>query len=147
MESGATYIADLSPQFLTSTAHLQSRSDGSAWAHRLTSCMSPFFPMLSTTTLFSIAGWEPARKGRGNWRTRSACHVLPCERGIGSHAVLRAFIVFRTMRGFFGAAAAVFFALAGATTGDGNSSLGCFAVRWWPWCSSCMRAASSCIRN
>lgn len=147
MESGATYIADLSPQFLTPTAHLQSRSDGSAWAHRLTSCMSPFFPMLSTTTLFSIAGWQPARKGRGNWRTRSACHVLPCERGIGSHAILRAFIaVFRTMRGFFGAAAAVFFALA-ATTGDGNSSLGCFAVRWWPWCSSCMRAASSCIRN
>ena len=43
---------------------------------------------------------------------------------------LRAFIaVFRAVRGFFRASAAVFLALGAALTTDGNSGLCCFAVR------------------
>ena len=50
-----------------------------------------------------------------------------------SHAALRVFVaVFRPVRGFFRDAAAVFLALGAALAGDSNSSLGCFAVRWWP---------------
>jgi len=65
-----------------------------------------------------------------------------------SHATLRAFVaVFRAVRGFFRDAAAGFLALGAALTEDGESSLGCFAVRWWPWCSGWMRAASSAIRS
>lgn len=68
--------------------------------------------------------------------------------GLGSHAILRTFVaVFRAARGFFRAVAAVVFALAADPTGDGNSSLGCLAVRWWPWRSGWMRAASSAIRS
>jgi hypothetical protein len=49
------------------------------------------------------------------------------------------------MRDFFGTVAAVFLALGTALTADGNSSLGCFAVRWWPWFRGWMRAVSSSI--
>ena len=46
-------------------------------------------------------------------------------------ATLRAFVaVFRAVRGFFRNASAGFLALGAAFTEDGNSSLGCFAVRW-----------------
>ncbi len=51
----------------------------------------------------------------------------------GSHAALRAFVVFRAVSGFSRTAATSFLALGKALTTDGNSSLGCFAVRWWPW--------------
>src|ERR1019366_3993691 len=62
--------------------------------------------------------------------------IGPAFAGQRRHAILRAFVaVFRTARGFFGAAAAVFLALPAALTGASSSSLGCFAVRWWPWCS------------
>jgi hypothetical protein len=65
-----------------------------------------------------------------------------------SHATLRGFVVvFRAVRGFFREAAAVFLALGAALTEDGNSSLGCFAVRWWPWRSGWMRTASSSARS
>lgn len=48
----------------------------------------------------------------------------------GAHAALRAFVaVFSAVRGFLRAAAAGFLALGTALTTDGNSSLGCFAVR------------------
>jgi hypothetical protein len=48
------------------------------------------------------------------------------------HAALRAFVaVFRAVRGFSRTSAAGFLALGAALTTDGNSSLGCFAVRWW----------------
>jgi len=51
-----------------------------------------------------------------------------------AHTALRAFIaVFRAVRGFLRAAAASFLALGTALTTDGNSNLGCFAARWWPW--------------
>lgn len=61
-----------------------------------------------------------------------------------THAALRLFFaVFRAVRGFSRAAAAGFLALGTALTTDGNSSLGCFAVRWWPCCRGWMRAASS----
>ena len=67
-----------------------------------------------------------------------------CRRSLGSHAILRGFVaVFLAARGFFRAVAPFISPLAAAPTGDGNSSLGCFAVRWWPWCSGWMRAASS----
>ena len=47
-----------------------------------------------------------------------------------SHATLRAFVaVFRAVRGFFRDAAAGFFVFGAALTEDGDSSLGCFAVR------------------
>src|ERR1019366_1595756 len=59
----------------------------------------------------------------------------PCLFG-RNRAIGRAFVaVFRAARGFFRAAAAVFLALPAALTGDSGSSLGCFAARWWPWCS------------
>ena len=65
-----------------------------------------------------------------------------------SHAALRGFVaIFRAVRGFFRDAATVFLALGAALTEDGNSSLGCFAVRWWPWRSGWMRAASSSVRS
>jgi hypothetical protein len=71
-----------------------------------------------------------------------------CERSLGCHAIFRRFVaVFLAVRGFFRAVAAVIFPLATAPTGDGNSRLGCFAVRWWPWCTGWMRAASSAIRS
>jgi hypothetical protein len=71
-----------------------------------------------------------------------------CERSLGCHAIFRRFVaVFLAVRGFFRAVAAVIFPLAAAPTGDGNSRLGCFAVRWWPWCTGWMRAASSAIRS
>src|ERR1019366_251363 len=74
--------------------------------------------------------------------------IGPAFVGQHRHAILRAFVaVFRTVRGFFRAAAAVFLALPAALTGDSGSSLGCFAVRWWPWCSGWMRAASASIRR
>jgi hypothetical protein len=58
--------------------------------------------------------------------------VMTCP--AGAHAALRAFItVFRAVRGFLRAAAVGFLALGTDLTPDGNSSLGCFAVRWWPW--------------
>jgi len=48
-------------------------------------------------------------------------------------ATLRGLVaVFRPVRGFFRDAAAVFLALGAALAEDSNSSLGCFAVRWWP---------------
>ena len=60
---------------------------------------------------------------------------------LGGHATLRVLVaVFRRARGFF-------LALAAATTRSGNSTLGCFAVRWCPWCIGWMRAASSSIRS
>ena len=60
-----------------------------------------------------------------------------------SHATLRAFAdVFRDERGFF-RDAVFFLALGTALTEERNSSFGCFAVRWWPWFSGWMRAASS----
>lgn len=70
------------------------------------------------------------------------------ERSLGSHAILRGFVaVFLAASDFFRDFTAVFFPLAAVLTGDGNSTLGCFAVRWWPWCSGRMRAASSVIRS
>lgn len=85
---------------------------------------------------------------------------------LGSHAALRDLVAgFRAARDLFGrvaavdffrtvaarsflrGAAAVFLALAWAATGAGNSSVGCFAVRWWPCCSGWMRAASAAIRS
>ena len=71
-----------------------------------------------------------------------------CEDILGTHAILRGFVaVFLAARGFFRAVAAFIFSLAAAPTGDGNSSLGCFAVRWWPWRSGWIRAASSANRS
>jgi hypothetical protein len=65
-----------------------------------------------------------------------------------SHATSRAFIaLFRAVRGFFRNAAAGFRALGVALTEDGDSSLGCFAVRWWPWFRGWMRAVSFSIRS
>jgi hypothetical protein len=49
--------------------------------------------------------------------------------------------------GFLALAAAGFLALATASTGAGNSGCGGFGVRWWPWCSGWMRAASSSVRS
>jgi hypothetical protein len=65
-----------------------------------------------------------------------------------SHATLRGFVaVFRAARGFFRNATTGFFALGAALTEDGESSLGCFAVRWWPWFRGWIRADSSSIRS
>ena len=48
-----------------------------------------------------------------------------------SYATLRAFVVvFRAVLGFFLDVSAVFLALCDALAEDGNSILGCFAVRW-----------------
>src|SRR5260370_4143337 len=56
---------------------------------------------------------------------RSCLRVYP-----RSHAALQAFVaVFRALRDFLRAGAAVFLALGAALTTDGNSRLGCFAVR------------------
>ena len=49
--------------------------------------------------------------------------------------------------GFLALAAAGFLALATASTGAGNSGCGGFGVRWRPWCSGWMRAASSSVRS
>jgi len=74
--------------------------------------------------------------------------IGPALVGQHSHPILRAFVaVFPAARGFLRAATAVLFALPAASTGDRNSNLGCFAVRWWPWCSGWMRAASSSVRS
>ena len=63
-----------------------------------------------------------------------------------SQATLRGFVaVFRPARCFFRNATTVFFVLGAALTEDGKSSLGCFAVRWWPWFRGWMRADSSSI--
>ena len=85
------------------------------------------------------------------WRIQPNLDCLPrpaCEDNLETHANLRGFVaVFLAARGFFLAVAAFIFPLAAAPTGDGNPSLGCFAVRWWPWCSGWMRAASSANRS
>jgi hypothetical protein len=49
--------------------------------------------------------------------------------------------------GFLVLATTGFLALATASTGAGNSGCGGFGVRWWPWCSGWMRAASSSVRS
>src|SRR5664280_2098443 len=49
--------------------------------------------------------------------------------------------------GFLVLATVVLLALATASTGAGNSGWGGFGVRWWPWCSGWMRAASSSVRS
>src|SRR5664280_885469 len=49
--------------------------------------------------------------------------------------------------GFLALVTAGFLALATASTGAGNSGWGGFGVRWWPWCSGWMRAASSSVRS
>ncbi len=49
--------------------------------------------------------------------------------------------------GFLALATAGFLALATASTGAGNSGFGGFGVRWWPWRSGWMRAASSSVRS
>jgi hypothetical protein len=51
--------------------------------------------------------------------------------GPWSHATLRAFVAaLRTVRGFFRDGSVAFLALGAALAEGGNSSLGCFAVRW-----------------
>src|ERR1700674_894410 len=107
-----------------------------------------------------------------NWQCGGYSCQLSCGLGcsLRNHAALRAFVAgFRAARGFgfsfsfdfvficIMAAAAVFMALVflalvflaltAAWTGDCNSSSGCFAVRWWPWWSGWMCAASSSIRS
>jgi hypothetical protein len=63
-----------------------------------------------------------------------------------SHATLRDFVaVFRAVLGFFLDVSAVFLALCAALAEDGNPILGC--LRWWPWFSGWMRAASFSIRS
>jgi hypothetical protein len=90
----------------------------------------------STLQLSENKGIEPAIEP-----ARSCLRMQPWV-----HAALRAVVaVFRMSRGFFRACAAV--ALGEALTTDCNSSLGCFAVRWWPWFSGWMRAASASIRS
>ena len=49
--------------------------------------------------------------------------------------------------GFLALVATGFLALATASTGAGNSGCGGFGVRWCPWCSGWMRAASSSVRS
>src|SRR5664280_1971473 len=49
--------------------------------------------------------------------------------------------------GFLVLATVVLLALATASTGAANSGWGGFGVRWWPWCSGWMRAASSSVRS
>src|SRR5664279_4310881 len=49
--------------------------------------------------------------------------------------------------GFLVLATVVLLALATASTGAANSGWGGFGVRWWPWCSGSMRAASSSVRS
>src|SRR5664280_2037064 len=49
--------------------------------------------------------------------------------------------------GFLVLATVVLLALATASTGAANSVWGGFGVRWWPWCSGWMRAASSSVRS
>jgi len=49
--------------------------------------------------------------------------------------------------GFRAFATAGFFASTTTLTGAGNSGLGDFRVRWWPWCSDWMRVASSSVRS
>jgi hypothetical protein len=71
-----------------------------------------------------------------------------CWTKIFGQATLRALIaVFRPVGSFFRDAATVFLALGPALAEDGNSSLGCFEVRWCPWFSGWMRAASSSVRS
>jgi len=70
-----------------------------------------------------------------------------CEPSV-VHDALRAFVaIFRAARGFLRACTAVFLTLGAVLTTDGDSSLGCFAVRWWPWFSGWIRAASASIRS
>src|ERR1700722_9113057 len=82
-------------------------------------------------------GLSRAAAGGGSWRwRRNPCmaHESKCRllRSL-SHATLRGFVaLFRTVRGFFRDAARVFLALGAALIEDGNSSLDCFEVRWWP---------------
>ena len=70
------------------------------------------------------------------------------QRSRKTHATSRRLASFRRLlsreRGFFGDAG-FFLALGMALTEDRNSSFGCFAVRWWPWFSGWMRAASSSV--
>ena len=64
-------------------------------------------------------------------------------------ALLRVFaVILLAARGFVRATATVFlFFLVAAFTGESNKSLGCFGLRWRPWCSGWMRAASSSARS
>src|ERR1700677_27509 len=64
-------------------------------------------------------------------------------------------LVFRAALGFLRASGAgfivfatwVFLASPTTSTRAGNSSVGGFGVRWWPWCSDWMWAASSSVRS
>jgi len=100
----------------------------------LSSCFQSFpSPVLAPSTRLSGSGTDRA--------------LGPALVGHHSHATLRAFVtVFRATRGFF-RAAVVFLFLGVASIGGVNSSSGCFAVRWWPWRSGWMRAASASIRS
>jgi hypothetical protein len=91
--------------------------------------------------------WQPTLALQRTVRNYYWTPIGPRFRPLG-HATLRAFVaVFRAMRGFLRDATAVFLALGAALTEDGNSILSCFAVRWWPWFSGWMRAASSSARS
>jgi hypothetical protein len=85
-------------------------------------------------------------EGDGQWEPMAPAMSSPRAQP-QSHATLRAFVASFARRGRFRDAAAVFLFLGAALTTDGNPSLGCFAVRWWPWFSGWMRAASSSIRS
>ena len=132
-------------------------------AQSLRPCLIPALPCETSNCTTKLSRFRPQRSCedrrdlswfntpaypdvRGNWRAHRGRHVLPA--GTGSHAALRAFVaVFRAVGGFFRTRAAVFLPLVAAWTAAGNSSLGCFPARWWPWFSGWMRAASSSIRS
>jgi hypothetical protein len=94
-------------------------------------------PLPSLEHVTTSAGFSRAAAGRGSWHwRRNPCmaHESKCRpRRPLSHATLRGFVtVFRAVRGFSRDAATVVLALGAALIEDGNSSLDCFEVRWWP---------------
>ena len=94
-------------------------------------------PLPSLEHVITYARFEQGSGGWGSWRWRGnpcMAHESKCKplRPL-SHATLRGFVaLFRAVRGLFRDAARVFLALGTALIEDGNSSLDCFEVRWWP---------------
>jgi hypothetical protein len=96
------------------------------------------FLVLAAAGLIALAAFAPVFRAALGFRRASAAGFLVL--------VAPGFIALATA-GFVVFATWVFLALAMASTGAGNSGLGGFGVRWWPWCSDWMCAASSSVRS
>jgi hypothetical protein len=92
---------------------------------------------------FNRAGSQLLPQQGTVYSTLNRTHILGWD-----YATLRAFVsVFRRARGFSRYATVVVLALGAALSGDDNSGLGGFDMRWWPWFRRWMRTVSSCERS